>query len=359
MALDKCASRGIGAPSSPSSGVGIADETVSDHRWFPLRFDVKTDSYHFAFMPGEVHRRLKFLVDFKPTRSEMRIISRSAIAGRPIERHPLHLILHSGLGGSTLVARTLSQPKVAVALFEPPILTDIIAYGKRTSLAERDRLLLEAARLMARPHAPGEAVVCKLSGIGNGLAGVMASDHPDTRLLCLQNPLDKMLASLASRGAPGRMAARQLAIGLRNSQMFAYEMNDKQLLDFTDFQMGALAWLSLQKIMVAAANGLGSSGVASLTSDQLMTDTPASMSAIAAHFRLDLDIEACIATGVLNRHAKGGQPFDPAGRAERIEGALRVHGKEIETVVTWARQIAEKTRIPWDLPHPLIEHPLS
>lgn len=351
-----------GERASDESGGGTAalraaelvQDTVSDPRWFPLRFDVKTESYHFVFIPPEVHRSLKFLVDVRAKPSETRIVPRSALADVSIESGALHLILHSGLGGSTFVARTLSQPGVAVALLEPPILTDIIAFGVRTSTAERDRLLLEAARLMARPHAPGEAVVCKVSGVGNGLAQVIASGRHDSRLLCLQNLLDQMLASLASRGASGRMAARQLAIGLRKSRMFAYGMSEKQLLDFTDFQMGALGWLSIQKIMAAAAEALGPDRVASLTSEQLMRDTPASLSAIASHFGLDLDIGRCIEEGALDRHAKGGEPFDASRRAERIAKAMQVHGDEIDAVVSWARSIAEKTGIEWELANPLI-----
>jgi hypothetical protein len=331
----------------------MVEETVSDPRWFPLRFDVKSESYHFAFIPADTHRSLKFLSDLRPESSKIRILARSAVAEVAIESRPLYLILHSGLGGSTLVARSLSQPGVAIALLEPPILSDIIAYGERTSSEERDRLLIEATRLMARPLADGEAVVCKLSGVGNGLAEVMATVHPESRLLCLQNRLSDMLASLASHRKGGRMAGRQLLIGLRNSRMFAYAMTDKQLLDFTDFQMAALAWLSIQKIMLAAAEALGPGRVASLTSDQLMKDTAGSVSAIASHFRLALDVDACVAAGVFDRHSKGGEPFDAKKRAERVAEALRAYGEEIEPVVNWARSIAEKTRIPWDLPYPL------
>jgi hypothetical protein len=130
-------------------------------------------------------------------------------------------------------------------------------------------------------------------------------------------------------------------------------MTDKQLLDHTDFQMAALAWLSIQKIMAAAAEGVGLERAASLTSGQLMKDTAGSLSAIASHFALDLDIDACIEAGVLDRHAKGGEPFDSSRRAERIAEALDTHRGEIEPVVSWARSIAQKTKIPWELPHRL------
>ena len=331
----------------------LARQTVADPRWFPLRFDLHREEFHFALIPAETHREIAFLNDQKPTASEIRVLPRSAVAKMPLESAPLHLILHSGLGGSTFVARALAQPGIAVALQEPPILTDVIAHGARKGPQEMGALLTEVSRLLARPFAPGEAVVCKLSGVGNGLAGLIAGAHPDSQLICLYNPLDRMLASLASRGAGGRMAGRQLLLGLRNSRMMAFEMTDKQLLDHTDFQLAGFAWLSIHKIMLGAAEELGSSRVASVSSQQVMRDGAKAIAAIASHLNLSLDIDACVELGVFSRHAKSGKPFDPKRRAEAIEEGLKLYGQEIEAIVSWARRVAEVARIGWDFPFPL------
>jgi hypothetical protein len=331
-------------------------ETIADPRWFPLHFDASTGNYHFAFVPAEVHRGVSFLRELKPAASQMRVLPRSAVAEVPVERGPLHFILHSGLGGSTFAARALAQPGVAVALQEPPVLTDAILYGRNRPSPQADALLPEVAGLLARPFAPGEAVVCKLSGIGNGVARTMAAADERSQLVCLQNPLEQLLAAFAARGIGGRMAARQLAIGIRNSRFFAFPMSDAQLIDCTDFQMGALAWLSIQKMMIDAAQALGPARVVSTTSDRLMRDSAGTISAIASHFRLTLDVESCIAAGIFSRHAKSGEPFNLQARAERLADALRVHAQEIEPVVSWARQIAENAGIGWDLPCPLADH---
>lgn len=332
----------------------LAQETIADARWFPLHFDANTENYEFVLIPADVHRGIAFLRDFKPRPSETRYLSRSAVAEAGTQSSPLHFILHSGLGGSTLVARVLAQRGSAVALQEPPILTDVILYGRTKSLAEVDGLLTEVARLLARPFSPGEAVVCKLSGIGNGVARTMAAHHEGSQLLCLQNPLDQLLSAFASRGVAGRMAGRQLAIGIRNSLMFAFQMSDAELVDCTDFQLAALGWLSIQKMMVTAAHALGRARVASITTEQLMRDTAATVSAIAAHCRLNFDVDQSLASGIFNRHAKSGEPFDADARAERLAKSLEVHRREIEPVVTWARKVAERSGIPWELPCPLL-----
>lgn len=335
------------------TGPDLAGDTIADPRWFPLRFDVDSEQYQFAFIPAEVHRELAFLRDAKP--SEIRTLSRAAVSSTDMDSAPLHLILHSGLGGSTFVARALAQPSVAVPLQEPPILTDVIAYKRKTSMAQMNRLLAEVTQLLARPFAPGEAVICKLSGIGNGLAQAIASDRPTSKLLCLQNPLEQLLSSFAARGISGRMAGRQLLLGIRNSGMMAFEMTDKQLLDHTDFQLAALAWLSIQKMMFAAAQSVGPDRAASITSDQLMRDSAVAVGAVSAHFGLDLDVDGCVAKGIFNRHVKTAKPFDPQRRAELLAESREVHSREIDPVVSWARRVAETTGIPWDLLYPLFD----
>ena len=66
---------------------------------------------------------------------------------------PLHVILHSGLGGSTLLARALAQPGVVTTLKEPPILTDMVAFGLRNPEAQARGLLRLASALLSRPFA--------------------------------------------------------------------------------------------------------------------------------------------------------------------------------------------------------------
>ena len=89
-------------------------EIVADARWFPLRHDPDADAIHFAWIPPETHRALTFLTDLRP--DEVRTIPRSRISDVSLAEAPLHLILHSGLGGSTLLARALAQQGVVTTL---------------------------------------------------------------------------------------------------------------------------------------------------------------------------------------------------------------------------------------------------
>jgi hypothetical protein len=327
-------------------------ETLADARWFPLRYDGRSDVIHFAWIPAETHGALTFITDLRP--ADLRPLPRKAVTDASASA-PLHIILHSGLGGSTLLARALAQPGVVTTLKEPPILTDVVACGLRSSEGETNDLLRSVAALLSRPFSSGEAVVSKMSSVGNGLAATIAEICPNTQILCLQTPLEQMLASLASKGSAGREGARRLFVGLQNSRMTCISLSEAELREHSDLQLAALAWLSIQKMMWDAEERFGPERVRSLRSDHLFGQPRESLVAIADHFRVALDVEARLASGVLSRHAKTGDAYDATKRAEVLKETLRTHGDEIAWVLDWARKAAAANGIACDLPYPLFD----
>ena len=266
----------------------------------------------------------------------------------------MHIVMHSGLGGSTLLSRALAQPGVVTTLKEPPILTDVVAFGLQSSSEEMLRLLGQVAQLLGRPFAAGEALVCKMSSVGNGLGTSIAEMRPDTKILCLQTPLDRFLVSLASKGEQGRAGARRLFIGLQNSRMTIVTIPEAELGDYPDLALAALAWLSIQKLMIDAGERLGGERVRSLGSETLLTDPATSLQAVADHFGLGLNVGARLAAGVFGRHAKTGQPFDEGQRMATFQATLAAHRAEIDEVSGWAHKVAQAQQIAWDLPYPLL-----
>lgn len=348
--------RWTGPPPLHTSGVmdeQVAD-TLADPRWFPLRFDIRSEEYHFAWVPAELHAGVTFLADLRPSDEERRVVPRKAVEAVAGEA-PLHFILHSGLGGSTLLARALVQPGVVTTLKEPPILTDVIAYGLARPELATEALRRQVTQLLARPFGPGEAVVIKMSSVGNGLVSTMAAERPASRILCLQAPLEEMLASLARRGLEGRLGGRKLFVGLRNSGFAELGFTAQQLSSHSELHLAALAWLAMQRMMGEAAERFGAERVRSIVSDRLLGRPARSLKAIAGHFGLRLKVEERLASGIFSRHAKTGEPFGANVRRETLANALRIHGGEIFPVVDWARKLAEANSIAWDLPYPLID----
>jgi hypothetical protein len=327
-------------------------ETVADPRWFPLRYDAERDQIHFAWIPPETHRAVTFIADLRP--SEWRSVPQAEVSATRFVEAPLHVILHSGLGGSTLLARALAQPGVVTTFKEPPILTDVVAFGLCNPEAQTRGLLRLVSALLSRPFAQGDKIVCKMSSIGNGLSGPIAELRPDTRILCLQTPLEQMLASLAAKGAEGRDGARRLFIGLQNARMTLVQLNESETRNRSDLELAALAWLSIQRMIRDAADRFGPDRLASLSTDELLDDLGESLGAISRHFGIALDVKARLASGVLSRHAKTGEPYNANKRAETLAATLRLHGSENGRVIEWVREVATANGIAWDLPHPLL-----
>jgi hypothetical protein len=333
----------------------LSADTLADARWFALRYDGSRDELHFAWIPADMHRALTFISDLPPNRRQLRVLPRSAASTAPSASAPLHSIMHSGLGGSTLLARALAAPGVVTTLKEPPILTDVVAYGLDHSPSDRQRLLVDIARLFARPFGPGEAVVCKMSSVGNALGTAIAQARAGSQILCLQTTLEQMLASLAAKGAEGRLGGRRLFVGLRNSRVAELGFSEEELSEQSDLRLAALAWLSIQRLMLESAAQFGPERVRSITSDQLIRRQRDSLVAIAGHFRLQLDVDRQLASGVFGRHAKTGEPFDAGSREKAQADSLRLHEGEIRPVVDWARKVADANLIAWDLPDPLLD----
>jgi len=334
-----------------------AAETVSNACWFPYRYNLGSDEIVFASISPETHRALTFLADARLAADQTRVLPRSALNLARSPSSPLHLIVHSGLGGSTLLARALAEPGVVTTFKEPPVLTDIVAFGLHASEAETRALIGDIAALLSRPFTPGEQLVCKMSSIGNGLAAAIAEIRADTKILYLRTPLELMLASLASRGAEGRAAGRKLYVGLQNARMTTGVLDDAELAGQGDLQLAALAWLSIQRMIGKLGERFGPSRVRSLASEAFLARPRESLEGIAEHFGLSLDVEARLASGVFNRHAKTGAPFDAKSRARALGQTLVAHADEIGAIVKWTRKAAEGSGIALGPPHPLLEPP--
>jgi hypothetical protein len=354
--LEGCVDRIVdhnGRPDDRLSSNEVHD-IVSDSRWFPLEFDINNEEFRFVFIPPETLRETAFVRSIKTDDLASRFIPYSDICDAGVQSSKLHLILHSSQGGSTLLTRALGQPGVVTPLQEPPILTDVIAYGLRKSPNQTRALLAKVTRLLSRPF-PGDSVaVCKLSHIGTGLSIPMAEAHSNSKILCLDTPLEEMLSSYAAHGAEGRRAARKLLIGIKNSRMLAVALPEEKYPEFIDLQFAALSWLSMRKMMLEAATTFGEERVRTITTGQFIQSPRETLLAVAKFLDVQLDVDQRLASGIFDRHSKTGEPFNPGERAERTAERLRTHREEIEPVVEWTRRVAESTGVDWDLPYPLL-----
>lgn len=329
-----------------------AAPVVADPAWLAYRYDVRRDALHFLWLPRAAHRAVAFLSDPDlAAGAPRRIVPRQLAARLRPPEAPLHLILHSGLAGSTLLARALDEEGSIMTLKEPPILTDLIAHRLQGAPhVPAEQLLDEVMALLARPFAPGEAVALKMSSVGNLLGPEIMAGRAATRALCLHAPLPVFLASLADKGLPGRLGGRKMFIGLRNSGAADFGFGDKALFELGDLQLAAAAWLAIHAVLQEVAGRHAPSRARATDSERLIAAPARTLAAIAAYFGIRLDAEAIVAGPRFSVHAKSGEPYDARRRRDALRVAEAAHRGEIELVVGWTRQVAEAVGLTMDLP---------
>ena len=236
-----------------------------------------------------------------------------------------------------------------MTLKEPPILSDVAA----ATLPGGGPLVGQTASLLARPFEPGEAVIVKCGSVANALGVHIAGLRPDTRLLALHTPLDLYLASLAGKGLWGRLWGRRLFLGLANAGLVDLGIEGRELLEQTDLQLAACAWLSIHRLLGEALARFGPDRARSVDSRLVRTALAPTLETIAIFLGIALDVDAAAGPALLTRDAKTGDAFDPQRRQAEVNASLARHQEEISLVVGWAEKVADVARIGWTLPHPL------
>lgn len=338
--------------------VSSVSDIAGQAEWLAHRYDPGHDAFHFRFVPRARHAAVPFLTDAHLGQVDpVALTARDALAHAAAPA-PIHFIFHSAYCCSTLLAAAFDIPGIAMGLKEPVLLNDLVGWRHRGAQgAQVARVLDQSMRLLARPFAPGEAVVIKPSNIVNPLIPAMLAMRPAARALLLHAPLDAYLASIARKGMWGRLWARDLFGKLLLEGMIApLGIAPDQYLALTDIQVAAAGWLAQQHQFANLARQ-HPGRVATLDSDRLMAGPREALGALAALFGIALELAAIdrIVNGpVFARDSKTGAAF---GQAQRSQDALRGHEMfrdEVEKVGEWARAVAKSAAIPFDLPSCLL-----
>jgi hypothetical protein len=134
---------------------------AKDALWLPNRYDESQDLVHFVRLTREEHRAVTFITDQYISADAPRLVlRRSDVAAAAAPPAPLHLIFHSAYCCSTLLARAVDIEGVSMGLKEPLILNDLTGWRRRGADPRQLGAILDTVlTLLARPFAPGEAVV--------------------------------------------------------------------------------------------------------------------------------------------------------------------------------------------------------
>lgn len=337
----------------------------SDAEWLAHRLVEGTDAVRFARVPRTAHGAMAFLTDdgftahFGAMPSQVDVPAVQLLA-RFAARPRLGLLFHSAFCGSTLLARALGEPGVAMGLSEPVILNDVVGMRRRGAApAAVARSADLALRLLARPFAPGEGVVVKPSNLLNPFAELLLALAPDAPALFLYAPLETFLVSVVRKGLPCRLWVRELLEGYLQAGIVApLGITPEDAFRQSDLQVAATGWLAQHRLFAALAKKLGPGRLRTVTSEQLTGQPARVIAAAAAHYGLAMETplaERIAAGPAFTRHSKSGAAFTPGQRRDEYAAARTAHGDEIDMILGWAMKVAEQAGIAMDAPHPLLQ----
>lgn len=327
--------------SDPPSPASIARDPV----WLAHRYDPEYDAIHFRAVSRAEHGNAHFLTDELLPPGEPVVIARAeAVRAAPAEA-PLHFVFHSAFCCSTLIARALDRPGLAMTLKEPVILNDISGWrhrgGKGADMAD---VLNDVLALLARPFEPGEAVVIKPSNVIAGIIPAMLALRPRSHALLLRAPLRKYLVSIAKKGLEGRIWVRTLLASLMTDKLVQFGFSTRDYFMLTDLQVAAVGWLAQYQLFESLIERFGPERVRTLDSETLLARPDAAMSRLTDHFGLATDpasIQSIVEGPAFSRHSKLDAPFDARERSREYDAAETNYLDEIEKVVIWSERLAE------------------
>ncbi|HEY4071189.1 MAG TPA: hypothetical protein VGM04_06500 [Sphingomicrobium sp.] len=328
-------------------------EVALDPEWLPHTYDAEGANLISVRVSREARSELVFLSDRHFAGNfQKAAFPRAAVAAEAIsaERAPIHFIFHSSHCCSTLLAKALEVPGVSSLLNEPDVMINLAnRFIRSDDNSDRERLEL-VLRLLERPLAPGEKVIVKPTNFGNRIAEPILATRPNSRAILLYSDLETLLFSLAKRGMFGWIFGRQLFNQISQWSPLDFGYSPTELLEQTDMQITALAWLMQMHHLDALGRAVGPDRVMLLDSNSLLADPSEALAKAQALFGLELDsarVEAIASGPVFTKHSKTpGQDYNADAREQERKATADAHAEDIAMVVEWIKAVAAQVGAP-------------
>jgi hypothetical protein len=327
-------------------------DVTADPDWLPHTFDALGTNLTFVHVPRQARADLMFLSDEHfAEKFEKASFPASAIAAEvpAAGKAPMHFVFHTSFCCSTLLANALDVPGKSLVLKEPDVLINLANRLIRSDDHANRRRIELVLRLFERPFGPGESVIVKPTNFANRLLDVVLAQRPQSKAVLLYSDVETFLRSLLKRGMFGRIFGRQLFVQLRQWSPLDVGYGPDELLQLTDVQAAALAWLMQIQQFDAIARAFGKR-VMLLDSATLLADPAAVLGRAQALFELGLDraaVEAIVTGPVFRKHSKfSDREYDSEVREQEHKAASEAHSDELQMVVQWIGAVAAQVGAP-------------
>jgi hypothetical protein len=315
-------------------------DIASDPAWLPHLIDVARRQVEFIRVPRATLADTGFLADRNPPPGERALVGWDEVQAMQVPAGELHFIFHTAFCRSTLLVRALDAPGFAAGLNEPAIIASMVNAGDAA-----EPLIAPLLALLARPHAPGEAVVVKPTNHANRLMPALMRAAPGARAVLMSNDLPVFLRSVARKGLMGRNWGRKLFLELQGYAGLDFGMEPRETFAMTDMQAAGLAWLLNQRFFAlhlgGHMQGVSPERLRLLDGDRFDAARERTLAAVCAHFgvRVPDGLPVQLAQGpVFGQHAKLGGDFagdEAAGSDPKLE-------EEVAQVGQWIGLIAQQ-----------------
>lgn len=313
---------------------------LDDPRVFPVDLDVAARRFAFLAIDEAVLERSAFL----DTRIEAPLaqavpVPVAALAALRDPPRPPAFLWHTSFCCSTLLARALHLPPAVVALKEPLVLRRLSdAHDAGKPLGELPQLAL---RLLARPWAPGAAVLVKPTHAALNIAAPLLAAMPGARGVVLHSTLDDFLVSNLKKREETRRRVPRLAERALRASGLAAKLPRAARTPPGFLETVALQWTAQTALAQQVLAGAGPGRLRAVAERDLLADLPGVALACAAW--LDLPVaEGAVrarAAAIGRQHAKDATlAYDPAARAQEAARVRARHGAALDTALAWARR---------------------
>lgn len=266
------------------------------------------------------------------------------------ERAPIHFIFHTSFCCSTLLAKALRVQGVSSVLMEPDVLINLAnRFIRDDDSANRKRLEL-VLRLLERPPHPDQTIIVKPTNFANRLADPVLAKRPNSRAILLYSDVSTFLRSLLKRGMWGRIVGRKLFNQLSRWSPLDLGIDADLIIEQTDVQIAALAWLMQIHHFHSIARAFGRERVMFMESSDLLADPGSVLARAQQFFALDLPRQRTdsIAGGpVFSTHSKfSDRDYDSGQREQDHQTVGDAHLEELAMVVQWIEAVAAQVGAP-------------
>ena len=317
---------------------------IQDPRFYPASYDAAADAFMFSSIDEAT-----LLAPFLDARMGEAWHRRAPVAADRIElpeppRHPSWLF-HTAFCCSTLLARALHAPPLAVSLKEPHALMDLATASLAAERLPAGRLeaRIEAAvALLGRPWSPAGRVLVKPTNAVNRLLGPLLDATPGSRAVLLHGGLEEFLISCLKKlpGAeqPLRWMVQYLLPGTRLERALGISAQQP----FNPIEAAVLVWHAQMEIYADALAADGPDRLRTLSLSTLLERPHAAVAACADWLDLGTGDDDAMkdgrerVTAVFSRNSKAVDvAYDPTTRERERERLRERHAGVVQAALEW------------------------